>query len=135
MNLPILACTGVLALALLGRPAPRLAGGVEGTIATDVKLLLKGAVSQRDLVVYLEPKDGKGFDPVDAKVAVDQKKLNFEPHVLPVQKGTTVSFRNADEVKHNVFVDSPCCKLDADMNKGESKDTRFDQPGVYPIVC
>jgi hypothetical protein len=34
---------------------------------------------------------------------MDQKNLEFIPHVLPVVAGTTVDFLNSDDVMHNVF--------------------------------
>jgi plastocyanin len=109
-------------------------GGVEGTITTEAKVATKGATSQRDVVLWLVPK-GEAPAAKPATVRVSQKKLNFEPHVLPIVRGSTVEFANEDQVKHNVFVDSECCKLDADTDKGETKSHVFDKAGEYPIVC
>lgn len=124
------------ALFLAASSVPNAApGGIEGRIDTEIKLLTKGATSQRDLVVYLVPKAPAPAAAKPGTATVTQKKLNFDPHVLPVRAGTTVEFVNEDQVKHNVFVDTECCKVDADTDKGERKQQVFEKPGEYPIVC
>ncbi|MBL8754051.1 MAG: hypothetical protein JNK15_12195 [Planctomycetes bacterium] len=111
------------------------AGGVEGTVRTEVKVTTKGATSQRDVVLYLEPKQKPAEAPKPGKARVVQKKLSFEPHVLPLLRGSEVEFANEDQVKHNVFVEAECCKLDVDADKGENKTHVFPQAGEFPIVC
>ena len=37
------------------------------------------------------------------RVVLDQRNLDFSPHILVVQVGTTVDFPNHDRVFHNVF--------------------------------
>src|SRR4051812_29248730 len=37
------------------------------------------------------------------KIVLDQRNLQFSPHVLVVRVGTTVEFPNDDRVFHNVF--------------------------------
>jgi plastocyanin len=124
----------LLALAAAG-PAPRGDGGVEGRIRTEVKITTKGATSQRDVVVWLEAKVKPAEPPAPGKASVVQKKLNFEPHVLPIVRGSTVEFANEDQVKHNVFLEAECCKLDADTEKGETKAHTFGTAGEFPIIC
>lgn len=129
-----------VSFALLGALAiapstPRAGGGVEGTIRTEVKITTKGATSQRDVVLYLEPKLKPAATSKPTSVEVVQRKLSFEPHVLPVLSGSAVVFKNDDQVKHNVFVEAECCKLDADTDKGDSKSHVFPKAGEYPVVC
>jgi plastocyanin len=119
----------------LPKPAPVRAGGIEGTVTTGVKLATKGSVSQKDLVVYLVPKVHKEFPAPAEKAKVVQRKLNFEPHVLPILAGTTVDFVNEDAVVHNVFLESDCCPLDFDTDRGQQKAATFGKPGAYAIVC
>jgi plastocyanin len=107
---------------------------IAGTVTTSVKINTKGNTSQRDLVVYLIPK-AKTELPKPAKVLVAQKKLNFDPHVLPVQVGTEVEFTNGDAVKHNIFIEAECCRLDADTEKGEARTHMFGTAGEFPVVC
>jgi plastocyanin len=129
-----LAFTSLLLLALALPTAPPEGGGIAGTVTTEAKLAVKGATSQRDLLMWLEP-TGTAPAVKATTVKVIQKKLNFEPHVLPIVRGSTVEFVNEDQVKHNVFIDTECCKLDADTDKGETKAHVFDKAGEYPIVC
>jgi hypothetical protein len=61
--------------------------------------------------------------------------MKFIPHVLAVQKGTTVVFRNSDAVRHNVFTpDGEKYNLGT-WGQGESKTHAFNQAGVYHQLC
>ena len=72
------------------------AGEITGTVST------KGVRDSRDVVVYLKNVPGEFLPPVE-HLRVDQKNLEFIPHILPVVVGTTVDFLNSDDVMHNVF--------------------------------
>lgn len=68
--------------------------------------------------------------------AIRQNGLAFEPHVLPVVKGATVEFPNADTVFHNVFSLSRASTFDLGRYpRGESKSVRFDTPGLIKVFC
>ena len=54
-------------------------------------------------VVYIEAVAGKTFPAPQSPLAMDQKSLLFQPHVMAVQLGTTVEFLNSDKVQHNIF--------------------------------
>jgi plastocyanin len=54
-------------------------------------------------VVYVEAIAGKTFSTPAQNPVMAQKRLTFQPHILPVQQGTTVDFLNEDSVAHNVF--------------------------------
>jgi len=54
-------------------------------------------------VVYIDAIPGKTFPAPAQHVEMDQKGLMFMPHLLVVEKGTTVDFKNDDSVEHNVF--------------------------------
>lgn len=99
---------------------------------------VKGKVSPGKSVVYLE---GASLQPVsDKKVTMDQHGLQFQPHILVVQVGTTVAFLNSDSVQHNVFWPS----ISGDKKKthnmgtwpqGQNKPFKFTEPGVVPLLC
>jgi len=135
MHLPLATLALVTSTLVLWPDAPPATGGVEGTLVTDVKIATKGATSQRDVVLWLEPKQKPDTPPKPTPATVVQKKLAFEPHVLPVVRGSSVEFQNEDQVRHNVFVEAPCCKLDADTEKGEKRVHVFGEAGEFPIVC
>lgn len=67
------------------------------------KVTAKKARYLKDTVVYVEEVAGKEFAPPEEHALIDQKGLQFIPHVLPIIAGTTVDFRNSDSVMHNVF--------------------------------
>lgn len=54
-------------------------------------------------VVYVEAIAGKTFPAPTEQPVMAQRRLMFQPHILPVQQGGTVEFLNSDSVAHNVF--------------------------------
>jgi len=90
-------------------------------------------------VVYLDG-GGKSFSAPDKKPLMDQHGLQFNPHILVVQQGTTVEFLNSDSVQHNAFWPSIGGDKKAGHNlgtwpKGERRAFKFDHPGVAPLLC
>ena len=68
--------------------------------------------------------------------AMRQLGERFEPHVLPVLVGTTVSFPNDDPIYHNVFSLSRARSFDLGRYpRGSSKAVRFTSPGVVQVFC
>ena len=66
------------------------------------KISVRGVRNPENVLVYIEKAPGEY--PAPKKPAeMDQKKLEFIPHVLPIVKGTTVQFLNSDPILHNVF--------------------------------
>ncbi len=125
----------VLALALAGTAAPAVLAA-EGSIKGTVKAT--GLASNADAVVYVQEAAGT-FKPAATPASMDQRQMQFIPHVLPVVVGSTVRFLNSDPTAHNVF--SP------DFEKynlgtwpqGQSKDHTFALctkfPCVYTQLC
>jgi plastocyanin len=72
----------------------------------------------------------------DASLAIRQVGLAFQPHVLPILKGSSVEFPNTDVVFHNVFSLSRASTFDLGRYpRGESKSVRFDTPGLVKVFC
>jgi len=60
----------------------------------------------------------------------------FIPHVLPIVKGSTVSFPNQDPIFHNVFSLSGTESFDLGRYpKGDSRSVTFDEVGIVPVFC
>lgn len=112
-------------------------GSVSGTIHVKKAYVeTSGAKSDKDVVVYLEPAQKAAFPEPATHAKMDQTKLNFVPHVLAVQKGTTVDFMNNDAVNHNVSSPAACCSFDlGQWGKGVTKSHKFDMVGVAPLLC
>ncbi len=106
------------------------AGNIKGTVNTTK------AKPATDAVVYIDKIAGKKFDPPKERILMDQKNLTFVPHVLPILVGTTVDFRNSDEVLHNVFCPDKCTnKFNlGSWPKGEKRSFKFDDPGCMAVM-
>jgi len=96
-----------------------------------------GMASSADVVVYIQQAPGS-FTP-GKPVQMDQRKMQFIPHVLPVLAGTTVRFLNSDPTAHNVFSpDNEKYNLGT-WPQGQSKDYTFAKcaklPCVYTQLC
>ena len=73
-------------------------------------------------------------------VTVDQSHLAFAPHVVVVQQGTTVEFKNDDNVGHNVYWpaihhDKKLAHNMGTWPQGLSKPFTFTEVGDVPLLC
>jgi plastocyanin len=121
----------MLALAaLIVLPQKTLAGAIKGSIKA------QGLRSPENIVVYLTKAPATDLDVSEAKFVLDQRNLEFLPHVLPVPVGSTIVFPNNDQVDHNVFSMSRTKKFNLGSYKpGESKTVVFDKPGIVELRC
>ncbi len=106
-----------------------------GTITGTVKC--RRARHSGDAVVYIEKVGDNNYDPPTEHGVVDQLNLVFVPHVIAVQKGTTVDFPNSDQVRHNVFSTPDCCNQFnlGTYDVGASKPVNFDKSCEVPLLC
>lgn len=103
----------------------------DGSIAGTVKAT--GLASNADAVVYVQEAAGSFLPPAQA-VTLDQRKMQFIPHVLPVLAGTSVKFLNSDPTPHNVFSpDGEKYNLGT-WPQGQSKDYAFSKCAKFPCV-
>jgi plastocyanin len=88
-------------------------------------------------VVLLRRADGATPRPRSQRIrAVAQKDKRFVPHVLAVPVGSTVEFRNDDDIFHNVFSLSRPNDFDLGLYKsGASRDQVFATPGPVQLLC
>ncbi len=121
----------LLALAaLIMLPQKALSGEIKGSIKA------QGLRSPENIVVYLTKAPPADLDFSKAKFIMDQRNLEFRPHVLPVLVGSTVRFPNHDEVDHNIFSMSRTKKFNLGSYKpGDSKAVLFDKPGIVELRC
>ncbi len=114
--------------------AASFAGEIKGNITA------QGMRSPEGIVVYIDAIAGKTFTAPKEHAVMDQKKLTFIPHVLPVLKGTIVDFLNSDSVGHNVYWPSVGGNKKLAHNlgtwpQGVKKSFTFDEIGVAPLLC
>lgn len=124
---------GVVLMCGLSQSLAR-AGEIKG------KVTAQGMRSPEHIVVYIEAIAGKEFPAPAQPVLMDQKKMTFAPHVLPVLKGTTVEFLNSDPVGHNVYWPSISGnkKLAHNMGtwpQGQKKPFQFTDLGAAALLC
>ncbi len=123
----------MVAAALAAVAAPYAAPvSISGTVK------VTGSAGAPAAVVYIQQAAGT-FTPPGKPVEMDQKQMQFIPHVLPVVAGTTVKFLNSDPTPHNVFSpDSEKYNLGT-WPQGQSKDYAFTKcakpPCVYTQLC
>src|SRR3954466_16077258 len=65
---------------------------------------------------------------------VAQQNVSFQPHVLIVPVGATVSFPNMDKVRHHVYSFSKPRKFDLKLyGQDETRSVVFDKPGLVAL--
>ena len=104
--------------------------------------MVQGAVTLQGrplagVVIRLFPVEELVFPDVADTALIDQRNLRFIPGVLAVRTGTTLDFRNSDQIMHNVF--SPQ-RRGAGFDLGtypqyESRSFTFAEPGIYVVLC
>ena len=125
----VLLSGAVLTIAAVG-----WAGDIKG------KVSVQGLKSPLNIAVYVDAIPGKKFDAPTEHVVVDQKKMEFIPHVVDILQGTTVDFTNSDPVGHNVYWPSISGNKKLTHNlgtwpKGDKKSFQFNDLGVAPLLC
>ena len=98
-------------------------------------IVLVNGRPQKDVVVWLE--SGAAASPAaPTKIVLDQRHLQFKPHVLAVAVGAQVEMPNSDRVFHNVFSFHNGKRFDLGLYPvGTAKTVTFDRPGLSRIFC
>jgi plastocyanin len=86
------------------------------------------------VVVYLE--SDRAPAAAKATATLNQSGQKFDPEMLVVPVGSTVSFPNADPIFHNVFSLSKTRQFDlGNYPSGKTRTVTFDKPGVVQVFC
>jgi plastocyanin len=100
----------------------------------------KVASPGQNTVVYVGPVAGKTFPANPVPFQIDQQGSKFEPHLLVIQQGSSVVFKNDDNMMHNVRW--PSVNNDPRMghnlgtwSQGDTRTYQFDHPGVLLLQC
>ncbi len=119
------------ALALL--PFAQLAGAA--TVTVDVR----GADGRAlpDAVVTLEaPHPAQAPIRFAWPYVMRQQNISFQPHVLIVPVGASVSFPNMDSVRHHVYSFSRPKRFELKLyGQEQARSVVFDKPGVVALGC
>jgi plastocyanin len=120
-------------------PAPSSSSESDSSVAKPKLATITGRVDVRGkpwgpIYVYV---DNIKEPAVDRNAEIVQRDRGFVPSVLLVQKGTRVSFPNADPFLHNVF--SPSATHPFDLGSYRQGDkagvVRLFNPGVVEVLC
>lgn len=86
------------------------------------------------VAIYLEGVPDAPSEGVSA--TLDQRGERFEPELVVVPAGSTVSFPNSDPIFHNVFSLSSAREFDLGFYPaGDTRTVRFGEPGVVQVYC
>jgi plastocyanin len=118
-----------LAVLLIG--SPLFGADIHGKVAAH------GVRNSADAVVYVDRIAGKTFAPPSEHAKIDQKNMQFIPHVVPVVVGTTVDFLNSDALLHNVFSPDACADRFnlGTWPKGQVKSFTFKKECFASLLC
>jgi plastocyanin len=75
---------------------------------------------------------GESSEPVATTEVQMVKSYRFDPKVIEIKAGETVTWTNEDNFTHTVEVDG---HEDHKVEQGESFSIAFDTPGTYHYVC
>jgi plastocyanin len=86
------------------------------------------------VVIYVEGPGLSRGTPV--KAVLEQRNRRFDPEILVVPVGSTVSFPNADPIFHNVFSLSKIKQFDLGYYPaGQTRLITFERPGIVQVYC
>jgi len=96
-----------------------------------------GTLGPGGTVIWLKRADGRTPRPAPARgKVITQRNKTFLPRVLAVPVGTTVDFRNEDDIFHNVFSLSRPNDFDTGLyRQGASYAQTFRKTGLVQILC
>jgi plastocyanin len=120
-----------MTLIVLFLAVPLFAGSIKGKVAAH------GVRNSADAVVYVDKIAGKTFPAPKEHAKIDQKNMQFVPHVLAVQTGTTVDFLNSDALLHNVFSADACADRFnlGTWPQGQTKSFTFTKDCAASLLC
>jgi plastocyanin len=128
------AVTKVLTKKRITLPSYQLRGAAIAAAEPASPLSASGADELARVVVYLE---GPGLiRGAPAAVTLTQKNRRFDPEIVVIPAGSTVSFPNADPIYHNVFSLSKVMQFDLGYYPtGQTRLVKFERTGVVQVYC
>lgn len=128
-----------IAVALLLAAAPGVALDLQGAIEVRApgRQERDRSVDVRQAVVTFTPdRPLAGSRPAPGRFQMVTVKKEFEPRILVVPTGSTVTFPNQDPILHNVFSVSGRNAFDLGLvGRGPGKAWRFDSAGLVRVFC
>jgi plastocyanin len=86
--------------------------------------------------VVVETSSPEALPAAPPKAVMDQRREQFVPRMLIVQRGTQVAFPNTDRVQHHVYSFSQAKQFELALYRGnEHPPVTFDRDGVAVLGC
>ena len=123
-----------LSLARAAAAAPPGRAELTGTI----RLALPGGTTSpgADAVVWVPGALRAAARSSAQPAAVASREKRFDPHVLVVTRGSTVSFPNVDAIYHNAFSRTPGSEFDLGLyRRGAARAFTFRSAGLVRLYC
>ena len=109
-------------------PATAFANGkITGSVDAKPSKFLK------DTIIYVKAVPGTKL--TAKTVEIDQKGMEFFPHIVLLAAGDTVKFKNHDKVDHNVMSPDGGGYDLGTWGAGQEKEHAFKAEGVFAQVC
>lgn len=106
-------------------------------MAAELRLSVQDVKKARiaDAVISLHALDSPA-NASPGRAVMDQRNSQFTPGVLPITVGSTVTFPNSDNIRHQVYSFSPAKTFDLPLYAGTpAAPVRFDQAGIVSVGC
>lgn len=103
--------------------------------ATNRSLMVGKDKGIANCVVTIEV-EGAKLNVPEAPIELDQTQCRFDPHVVILPAGTTVKYRNSDQVSHNVHTFATKNKsFNNTIPAGASQEQKLDKAESVQIKC
>jgi plastocyanin len=132
------------------RPVATFRAGI-GLVAAVGALLAAWGAQAATLVIAVQAPDGRALagvvvmahaldpqakKPAAIKAVMDQVNRAFDPDLLIIPVGSTVTFPNSDSVSHQIYSFSPTKRFQLPLYRGTPyPPVHFDQVGVVTLGC
>lgn len=121
--------TRALILACLG-------AGTASAATLDIQVRGAEGKAVPDAVVMVQSAHPSADAHLAGPFVMRQQNISFQPHVLVVPVGASVSFPNFDKVRHHVYSFSKAKKFELKLyGQDQSRSVVFDKAGVIAIGC
>jgi plastocyanin len=104
--------------------------------AVTVDISSTSPVSPEDTIVVFDPLDTTASLTEHAEATIDQMDKQFVPRVTVLRTGTTVTFKNSDRIRHQVYSFSPTKTFTLKLYAASPETPIvFDKPGLVVLGC
>ena len=97
-----------------------------------MRKLLLPAVAAAAVVAAGCGGSGESSEPVATTEVQMVKSYSFDPKVIEIEAGETVTWTNEDNFTHTVRIEG---QEDHKVERGGRVEITFDEPGTYDYVC